>query len=203
MSKHHTTSWIKRLELWLGSEPGQRFLHRSYSWGAALVILGALFKILELPYANELLLVSMLGECCIFLLSGLDSSEHSPEPQLPQASLQQSLNELTRCLDQLQQTLASGAHTASPLSSGQAGTAEVTDKRAIPQLQGDYQSELSLLTQRVQELRLVYEQSLQGSSEFQQQNEQLVRQLMQLNALYAQMIERLAASTGLHDRPLP
>ena len=63
-----------RLSRWLTSPRGQLLLHRSYSWGAALVILGALFKILELPYADQLLLVSMLTECLIFILSGFDIS---------------------------------------------------------------------------------------------------------------------------------
>ena len=49
----------------------------------------------------------------------------------------------------------------------------------------------------MQQLRLVYETSLQGSSEFQRQNERLVTQLIQLNELYARMIHSLSVSAGI------
>ena len=76
------------LSRWLTSPRGQLLLHRSYSWGAALVILGALFKILELPYADQLLLVSMLTECPIFILSGFDSPKEEAGDILPRAPLE-------------------------------------------------------------------------------------------------------------------
>ena len=36
---------IVRLQNWMDSVPGQTFLNYAYSWGAAIVILGALFKL--------------------------------------------------------------------------------------------------------------------------------------------------------------
>ena len=104
-----------RLSRWLTSPRGQLLLHRSYSWGAALVILGALFKILELPYADELLVVSMLTECLIFVLSGFDSpkeetatSSGAGTTASPQASrqLHESIEALRVSVEQLSQQLA-------------------------------------------------------------------------------------------------
>lgn len=43
-----------------------------YGWGAALVILGALFKILHLPFANEMLIVGMGTETVIFFFSAFE-----------------------------------------------------------------------------------------------------------------------------------
>jgi gliding motility-associated protein GldL len=43
-----------------------------YAWGAAVVILGALFKILHLPGANEMLIVGMGTEVAVFFVSGLE-----------------------------------------------------------------------------------------------------------------------------------
>lgn len=40
-----------------------------YGWGASLVILGALFKILHLPGANEMLMLGMGTEALIFFMS--------------------------------------------------------------------------------------------------------------------------------------
>lgn len=60
------------LEMWLASSRGKRILNLFYSWGAAFVILGALFKLLHLPYGNEILFVSMMTEFLVFFISGFE-----------------------------------------------------------------------------------------------------------------------------------
>lgn len=51
---------------------GKRILNYVYSWGAAVVILGALFKILHLPGANIMLMAGMGTEVVIFIISGFE-----------------------------------------------------------------------------------------------------------------------------------
>jgi len=51
---------------------GKRILNYAYSWGAAVVILGALFKILHLPGANFMLMAGMGTEVVIFIISGFE-----------------------------------------------------------------------------------------------------------------------------------
>lgn len=60
------------LELWLLSDKGKQTLNRFYSWGAAFVILGALFKFLDWPYANAILFFSMMTEVIVFFISGFE-----------------------------------------------------------------------------------------------------------------------------------
>lgn len=43
-----------------------------YAWGAAVVIIGALFKILHWPGANEMLIVGLGTEAAVFFVSGLE-----------------------------------------------------------------------------------------------------------------------------------
>jgi gliding motility-associated protein GldL len=43
-----------------------------YGIGAAIVIVGALFKIIHLKFANELLIVGLLTEAGIFFLSAFE-----------------------------------------------------------------------------------------------------------------------------------
>ena len=50
------------IEMFLSSEKGKRVLNFCYSWGASVVIIGALFKLLHLPYANQILFVAMITE---------------------------------------------------------------------------------------------------------------------------------------------
>ncbi|MDR0795449.1 MAG: gliding motility protein GldL [Tannerella sp.] len=61
-----------KIEMLLSSEKGRRWLTRCYSWGAAVVIVGALCKIIHVPYANHILLIAMTFEACVFFLSGFE-----------------------------------------------------------------------------------------------------------------------------------
>ncbi len=57
---------------WISSEKGQRFFNFAYSIGAAIVIWGALFKILHLPGGNLLLCIGMGTEVLMFTLTAFD-----------------------------------------------------------------------------------------------------------------------------------
>ena len=61
-----------RLEMFLSSERGKRVLNFLYSWGASIVILGALFKLLHIPYANQILFVAMITESIVFFISAFE-----------------------------------------------------------------------------------------------------------------------------------
>lgn len=56
----------------IASDKGQRFFNFAYSIGAAVVIWGALFKILHLPGGNTLLSLGMGTEVLMFLLTAFD-----------------------------------------------------------------------------------------------------------------------------------
>ena len=65
-------NFIIRLQHWMDSVPGQTFLNYAYSWGASIVILGALFKLTHLPGGNMMLFVGMGTEVVVFFLSAFD-----------------------------------------------------------------------------------------------------------------------------------
>lgn len=60
------------VEKFLSGEHGQWFFNICYSIGAAIVILGALFKILHLPGGNLLLCIGMGTEVLMFILTAFD-----------------------------------------------------------------------------------------------------------------------------------
>ena len=64
--------FIIRIQRWMDSVPGQTFLNYAYSWGAAIVILGALFKLTHLPGGNIMLFLGMGTEVVVFFLSAFD-----------------------------------------------------------------------------------------------------------------------------------
>ena len=63
---------VIRLQHWMDSVPGQTFLNYAYSWGAAIVILGALFKLTHLPGGNIMLFLGMGTEAVVFFLAAFD-----------------------------------------------------------------------------------------------------------------------------------
>lgn len=63
---------IYRLQKWMDSVPGQTFLNYAYSWGAAIVILGTLFKLTHLKGADFFLFLGMGTEVLVFFLSAFD-----------------------------------------------------------------------------------------------------------------------------------
>lgn len=60
------------IERFLHGENGQRFFNFAYSIGAAIVIWGALFKILHLPGGSLLLCIGMGTEIAMFILTAFD-----------------------------------------------------------------------------------------------------------------------------------
>ena len=73
------------LEQFLSGESGKRFFNFAYSLGAAVVILGALFKILHLPGGNAMLCIGMGTEVLMFILSAFDkpAKEYNWEDVFP------------------------------------------------------------------------------------------------------------------------
>ncbi|WP_233545691.1 gliding motility protein GldL [Parabacteroides sp. AM08-6] len=61
-----------RIEMFLASERGKRVLNFCYSWGASIVIIGALFKLLHLPYGNQILFIAMTVEALVFFISAFE-----------------------------------------------------------------------------------------------------------------------------------
>lgn len=69
MNKEDIKSRYRTIMTWEG---GQRLFNFAYSIGAAIVIWGALFKILHLPGGNTLLCIGMGTEVLMFILTAFD-----------------------------------------------------------------------------------------------------------------------------------
>jgi hypothetical protein len=71
--------------MFLSSERGKRVLNFCYSWGASIVVIGAMFKIVHLPYANEILCVSLITEALVFYISAFErpTSDYNWEEVFP------------------------------------------------------------------------------------------------------------------------
>ncbi len=65
-------SFGQKLQALLASKQYKKFMAQLYGWGAAVVILGALFKINHFPGANIMLILGMGTEAIIFIFSSFE-----------------------------------------------------------------------------------------------------------------------------------
>jgi gliding motility-associated protein GldL len=110
--------------MYLSSEKGKRLLNFCYSWGASIVILGAMFKILYLPYGNTMLAVGMVTEFFVFFVFGFErpSNDYRWEDVFP---ILKSKNPLDR-----------PDFTQTPVSSIMRSEANMEDDMAAPKPKG-------------------------------------------------------------------
>ena len=71
---------IEVIQKWMDTMAGQTFMNYAYSWGAAVVILGTLFKLNHLQGANLMLFIGMGTEVFVFIVAGFERvTERVPE----------------------------------------------------------------------------------------------------------------------------
>lgn len=72
MTTDNKRGLFQRIQAFMGSYHGKVILNYAYSWGAAIVILGALFKLTHMPGANLMLWIGMGTEVLVFFVSAFD-----------------------------------------------------------------------------------------------------------------------------------
>lgn len=65
-------NFISSIQTFMDSPKGRTILNYIYSWGAAVVILGTLFKLTHLPGANLMLFIGMGAEVVVFIFSAFE-----------------------------------------------------------------------------------------------------------------------------------
>lgn len=126
----------KGVGAWISSTKGQRFFNFAYSIGAAVVIWGALFKILHLPGGNMLLSIGMGTEVLMFVLTAFDRPprEYNWEKVYPQLDREDQDEEA-----ETPQPLASEEEAAAADSPAETPAAGVTGVTGVVYVGGQYQ----------------------------------------------------------------
>ena len=83
-NRDNKRSLRQKLQDMMSTPKGQTVLNYAYNWGASIVLMGALFKLIHLPGANIALCVGMGTEVLIFFISAFDLSgvKRGPEPDI-------------------------------------------------------------------------------------------------------------------------
>ncbi|HLW10762.1 MAG TPA: gliding motility protein GldL [Fermentimonas sp.] len=200
-----------RFERFLQTERGKRFINFAYSIGAAIVILGAMFKILHFPFGNELLFVGMITEVIVFTLSAFDTpirdynwdkifpalTSDNPEEQHqihPQAMLP-----TTHASDD-KVSMSSNINLSSH-------TEEYTKQmnnlnRTLSGLNSLYEIQLKSVSSQINSIEKINESLLNLSSIYgdkspersniQTETEKMAKQLKELNEVYSRMLQAMS-----------
>lgn len=86
MNMKKNTSAISRFQDFLETQKGQTILNYLYSWGAAVVILGALFKLTHISGADLMLFLGMGTEVLTFIVNGFERQSSVKEVDAPVAT---------------------------------------------------------------------------------------------------------------------
>lgn len=70
------------IQKWLRTKRGRTFLNYAYSWGASVVIAGALFKLTHIDGADIMLWLGMGTEVIVFFLAGFEPQESMDAQEL-------------------------------------------------------------------------------------------------------------------------
>tara|TARA_B100000902_G_C27315347_1_gene920978 strand:- start:1280 stop:1939 length:660 start_codon:yes stop_codon:yes gene_type:complete len=192
-----------------------------YGWGAAVVILGALFKIEHLPGASYMLMAGLGLEAIIFFFSAFEKPYVEPDwtlvyPELaymqdpeavqrPSQQLDQALerakidNELIESLNDGLRSFGESAKQLNETITAASGISEYNSQiqegvKNMNALNSLYELQLQASNQQMEATTLFLQNlqsSLEDSKRFQEQVGSLAENLEQLNKVYANMLNAM------------
>jgi len=192
---------IRKIENSLQTDNGQRFLQYAYSFGAAIVIFGAMVKVLHWwgIWGNIIFGTGMAIECIVFILYGLDrppkavpAKKEAPAIQaaqdLPVTSRypKEQPGEVSENVMKFEQEYVQQMKALNRNISGLNTIYEIHLKGISGQLDTLDQINKGLI--RIKEM---YEGSVPDSSIFSRETEKMTRQIQELNQIYGRLIHAM------------
>ena len=203
MAAYSKYNLVYRLQKWMDSVPGQTFLNYAYSWGASVVILGALFKITHVPGANFWLFLGMGTEVFVFFISAFDRpfDKTADGRDLPTHYVEETetvvapMGQATGCVEHAPQSVQmQPVQGVVPVQVGAMPPLE--DQQAMADAQGAYVEELKKL---VETLGKVNEQSARLATDSEEM-ENLNRTLTGISRVYEMQLKSASQQIVIIDQ---
>lgn len=213
MENTEKKSILTRFQDFLDTAKGRIILNYLYSWGAAIVILGALFKLTHIAGANLMLFIGMGTEVLVFFISGFErpfipsdaeETEESDAPaggtviiggNVPQGNIyinggaSTSPNCGTQATSESAVSPEEISGASAPVVTG-AGNLDVSGVESATQ---QYIDQLNELTEKLQKLSQQSDTIISNSQEF----DALGRNLISINQFYEMQLR--SASTQMDN----
>ena len=195
--KSSKVNLVGRLQNWMDSISGQTFLNYAYSWGASIVILGALFKLTHMPLANLMLYIGMGTEVLVFFISAFDRPFDVKEMEKEETPCVSEEEEMEEESQSPVPTVPAGnveAGTGSPVI-GNEWVAQPADPSVNPEMEEasrQYVEKLRLLTETLDK---VEKQSARLTTESEEMTN-LNRTLTGINTVYELQLKGVSQQIG-------
>lgn len=177
---------------YLDSPKGRILLNYLYSWGAAIVILGALFKLTHIKGANLMLFIGMGTEVLVFFISGFE------KPFIPEQE-EDEQEDMPRTNNIITVSGAAPVQSVQPVQqvSVPAGQSESSlNVSGVEQITQDYIARIHDLTVKMEQMSRHSERMEQSSEEL----EQLSRNLISINTFYEMHLKSASLQMENIDR---
>lgn len=197
MENKKKQSLLGKIQSSLDSAKGRILLNYLYSWGAAIVILGALFKLTHIKGADLMLFVGMGTEVLVFFISGFErpfipgesdtaEEDYEPEVRTPRrtsVAVQPEIQEVQAAQPSVQFTAVSG----------QPAVGSNIDVTGLDQDTQSYLNEIRELTAKIHDISLHTDRISNSTDEI----ETLSRNLISINTFYELHLK--SASTQMQN----
>ena len=197
------------------SKTGKKLMNMVYGLGAAVVIVGALFKIMHWPFGNEMLIIGLLTEALVFVISAFESVEEDldwslvyPElagglgkgnkkeaPQDAEGLLSKKLDEMLKGAKidgELMSSLGDSIRNFEGAAKGMAPTADAMNSTK------KYSEEMALAAAQMESLNSLYKVQVESSSRQAEINEQVTANAGKLKEQMESLATNLSSLNGVY-----
>ncbi len=178
----------------VNSKRFKNFMAKLYGWGAAVVILGAMFKILHLPGADYMLVIGLTTEAVIFFFSAFEKPSEEVDwtlvyPELAgmsddEAEFNSSNNRqlsATQELDRMLEEAKIDGELIDSLGNGLRrfgdAASKLSDTSEAAAATGAYNEQLSLASKNMESLNALYAVQLESSANHMETQNTLMEKL--------------------------
>ena len=193
------------------SKKFKNLMAKLYGWGASIVILGALFKLMDWPGAGAMLTIGLGTEAIIFFFSAFEKPHEEPDwslvyPELaymkdPDSSNLTPTQELDNMLEKANVDQALITRLGDNLRSFNETVEGVNKSMDAVAATGDYSDQMREATRKLAEMNTYYDlqlktmqnmgNSVSDTEKFQQEIARLGENLESLNKVYSNMLNAM------------
>lgn len=192
----------------------KKLMNMVYGLGAAVVILGALFKIMHWPFGNEMLIIGLLTEALVFTVSafepvdkeldwslvypelaGGEAKKKDTKKEDPQGMLSQKLDNLLKEAKIDGELMASLGNSIRNFEAAAKGISTTVDGIAA---QKKYSEELAMAAAQMESLNSLYKIQLESATRNAEANKEIAENAAKLKEQMASMTANIASLNNVY-----
>jgi gliding motility-associated protein GldL len=194
------------------SKSGKKIMNMVYGLGAAVVIIGALFKIMHWPYGDLMLIIGLVTEAGVFAVSAFEKVDDDLDwslvyPELAGGAASGGKKEspeglLSKKLDQMLKDARIDGELITSLSTS-ISSFEAAAKGMAPTADGmnatkKYSEEMAMAAAQMESLNSLYKVQVESTSRQTEVNERVAENAEQLKAQMEHLTTSLSSLNGVY-----